>query len=275
MSDVTMVTMPDEPEYADVNETEISSCWNDCKGEDASAVYDKDRQKTDIQDLNDKSGKTTAPPENNEIKPEDAGALKLKYMGEEIEVTRDEAIALAQKGKDYDHIRTERDELKKAYAKLKQISGQLHEESDSPMGKSVEQDTPAAMPAQKDTVSRLSLREKPAESKRPAAAAPATEGKPGGEEAAAAERARQAREFIAEYGSIDPKSIPTEVWEAAAKGKTLLSAYQGWENKQLKAQLEAERKQRENKSKSTGSRQTYGGQMDLMDEITKSWYEND
>ena len=38
-------------------------------------------------------------------KPAETERFRLKHLGEEFEVTREEAIALAQKGRDYDRIR--------------------------------------------------------------------------------------------------------------------------------------------------------------------------
>ena len=47
-------------------------------------------------------------PESKEPEPE---VFKIKYMGEELELKRDEVIQLAQKGKDYDRIRSKYDEF--------------------------------------------------------------------------------------------------------------------------------------------------------------------
>ena len=45
------------------------------------------------------------------VEPKDDQTFRLKYMGEELIVGRDEVIRLAQKGMDYDRIRARADEL--------------------------------------------------------------------------------------------------------------------------------------------------------------------
>ena len=63
----------------------------------------------------------------------------LKVNGEEIEVDRDEVITLAQKGKDYDRIKTERDNLKADSATMTKLKGyesflkELAESGETPM----------------------------------------------------------------------------------------------------------------------------------------------
>jgi hypothetical protein len=94
------------------------------------------------------------------------------------------------------------------------------------------------------------------------------------EQAAAAKRQTEIREFLAEYGTdIDPKAIPQEVWQSVAGGKTLLAAYQAWELHRLRLESRAAQKNTENMTRSAGSRFSLGN-MKPSDAITDDWYGN-
>ncbi len=89
----------------------------------------------------------------------------------------------------------------------------------------------------------------------------------------ALKRQEEIREFLGEYGTgIDPKSIPNEVWQSVAGGKTLLSAYQAWELNKLRAESGALKKSTENKTRSAGSRFSFGS-VKPRDAIADDWYD--
>ncbi len=142
-------------------------------------------------------------------------SFTLKHLGEVTTVGRDEVIALAQKGLDYDRIR----------GKYEQASAELSR---------------AGVP----------------------------------EYAPAARRQSEIREFLAEYGDgINPNTIPREVWQSVAGGKTLLAAYQTWELNKLRADNKAAQKSNENKARSAGSRFSLGN-VKPRDAIADDWYDN-
>lgn len=68
----------------------------------------------------------------------------------------------------------------------------------------------------------------------------------------------QLRRFVRQHPEVDPQEIPPQVWEAVRQGETLGEAYAGYEAGQLRAQLAALKKDRENRSRSTGSRTAAG-----------------
>ena len=77
----------------------------------------------------------------------------------------------------------------------------------------------------------------------------------------------------------DPNSLPKEVWDEVHKGESLVNAYRAWENKQLKAQLDKEKKDAErraqeqkNKARSTGSQSTAGKRTEA-DAFDAAWYD--
>ncbi|HOL80116.1 MAG TPA: hypothetical protein PLA10_08835, partial [Clostridiales bacterium] len=89
------------------------------------------------------------------------------------------------------------------------------------------------------------------------------------QDAAAEKRHAEIMEFLEAYPQIDPAKIPQEVWRAVAAGERLLTAYRNYELtsenttlrqrvSELERTLEAERKNKENKAKSTGTRSSAG-----------------
>ena len=67
------------------------------------------------------------------------------------------------------------------------------------------------------------------------------------------------------------EEIPAEIWRDFAAGKgDLADLFARHENRQLKAQLAAERQNQENRKKSTGSRATAGSAMSKLD---ADWYD--
>lgn len=60
----------------------------------------------------DELNATDSPQDEATAQPKPDAKLKLKYNGEEKEITTEEAITLAQKGMNYDHIKSELETLK-------------------------------------------------------------------------------------------------------------------------------------------------------------------
>ncbi|MCL2409441.1 MAG: hypothetical protein FWC96_07485 [Oscillospiraceae bacterium] len=87
----------------------------------------------------------------------------------------------------------------------------------------------------------------------------------------AARRDSEILEFISVYRDVTPEDIPPEIWEEVNQGRSLLSAYQGYENRQLKAMIEAGARDQENRQRSTGSRATAGNSRE-RGEVEGDWY---
>ncbi len=252
----------EDPAVTPVDDALIDTDWNNDAGD------------TDV-------GKSeTLPADNNpgQSEPKADQSYKLKYLGQEIDVSKDELIKLAQKGRDYDRIRgradTLSDELKKTggyksfLESLAKKSGQTLEgfmngtnsvlTSGGVFDSSA--DTTGSSGAVQDPLSQT---DKPSKGT----------GNGGPEQLGCERRSREVSEFLSEYGMIDPKTIPVEVWDGVRGGKTLLGAYQSFENKRLKAQIEAEKKNLENRRKAAGSRQSPGGAR-ARGEIEDDWYKD-
>lgn len=220
-----------------------------------------------------------AQPEGTETKPEqkqEAGnqRFKLKHLGEESEVDLATVIELAQKGMDYDHVREERDNLKadsETIAKLKGYESflkELAESGETPM--TIEQlveNTRARMLMSNDdslteeeALKKVRETNKAAEKKEPEKAK------------ATPEERRQAMfaSFLAAYPNVKAEDIPKEVWDDAGRTYDLNGAYQRWENRQLRKEIETLRQNQKNKERSTGSRRSVGAAK-VADDFDAGW----
>lgn len=65
-------------------------------------------------------------------------------------------------------------------------------------------------------------------------------------------------QFLEAYPDIKPDEIPAEVWNAANQDGNLLSAYRRYEIEKLRAELEAIRKNQDNRKNAVGSAVTDG-----------------
>jgi hypothetical protein len=243
------------------------------------------------------SDKAATEPEN---KP-DTDQFTLKYLGEEVTKTKDEVIALAQKGMDYERVHSKYEELKPLKDELATLKAEREKDEDdlSFLDELAKEQrvtrselidrARASIIAEREgkdvavVLEKVKLdREKRAIAKEKAAmeaAKTAKNAEADAETKAKAKRDADVKEFVEAYPTVDPKTIPKEVWDDVKQGKSLLAAYVKHENAKLKAELdaekaklEAEKKNAENKSKSTGSRATVGKKKD-MDSIDASWYD--
>ena len=86
-------------------------------------------------------------------------------------------------------------------------------------------------------------------------------------------RQREMERFLAAYPEVKAGDIPREVWEQAARGVPLVSAYAMHENRQLKLQLAAERQDRLNRQRTPGGLGSNSG--NELDELDRMWNEED
>ena len=230
-----------------------------------------------------------------EAKPEAPAddSFELKYMGETRRVGKAEAIVLAQKGMDYDRIRSERDSMTTELEGLRADKNKLAEYEGflDKLARSVGQDIPSMIDT---TLAKMMVaeeakkgnkiteefakqriqfdREKAEFAKQQGSAVKNTGGdapekaetqpepkKAAEDEAAAkARREDEANAFLAAYPDVDPKAIPKEVMEKWRGGQPLLQAYMAYENKKLKAELAALEQNTKNSARSTGSAKSAG-----------------
>lgn len=91
--------------------------------------------------------------------------------------------------------------------------------------------------------------------------------------AEASRRQDDIKGFMTAYPEVTPEDIPQQVWGAVNAGETLVSAYARYENRQLKLQLEAEKKNLENLRRGAGSRASAGAG-EKTDPLDQFWYED-
>lgn len=274
MNDFTTAAPADDTDVSDLvlNEALINEYWNsESDGGLSKAEADMPEP---ADEWNEEELKNSAP------KAEDKAdqSYKLKHLGEEFEVSRDEIIALAQKGKDYDRIRKRADELAETAAKN---SGYIRflDELAKTAGQSVDEFVSKTRTALQPEGTIQNSPQNLGGFNQDSSAASAVNRIASAEAAAEKQmdsdrKSREVREFLTEYSHIEPGSIPREVWDSVASGKSLLSAYQGYENKTLKTRMEAEQKNSVNKARSIGSLFS-AGTMRSRGEIEDDWYKNE
>ena len=239
MDENTTVQTGDES----IDASTIAADWNRSDPVQETAPVEADQQTPEAAPVTEGKPQETAPDATDapDSKPADEQTYSLKHLGEEKAVSREEVIKLAQMGLDYDRQKQKNTDLA---AKVDMLTAEVqkHSEYAEVLGQFAKS------------------QEKPAE------------------EIAAEKRQADVAEFLAEYKSIDPATIPAEVWESVKNGKTLLTAYQAYELKatkaerdRLAAEAEAAKKNAENKAKSTGSKQSAGNKPPL-DQYAADWY---
>lgn len=202
-----------------------------------------------------------------EEKAEADHSTKLKYMGEEKEVSREEAKVLMQKGMDYDRVKGKLNEANQrlaSNAEIVEFVSNLAKE----MNLSTEEFMLQALAgnlAKKENIGldeakrrlQLDKREKALAAKEAEAEAKNKEAR---EQDARVEKARaEVAEFAKLYPDVDVRNIPKEVYQNAAnKQISLTAAYALHEAAQAKAALEAEKQNAKNKERSVGSSSSSG-----------------
>ena len=223
----------------------------------------------------DESAEASEEPVDEEPGKEADQSFTLKHLDEVREVNRDEVIALAQKGLDYDRIRTERDSLKAEKATLQDHEDFLKELAEM-AGTSIEDlmvTTKARLVVadEKKKGNAITLEQAKyrvqSDMKAAKKAEPAAEPKedPKAKDDALNENFMR---FRREYPDVKAEDIPKEVWAEFGDGKKeLTECYRRYENKQLKARIkDLEQK----KVRSTGSRKSNGSPI-KEDDLYVGW----
>lgn len=221
-------------------------------------------------------------PDGGEAAADQPERYTIKNRDETRQVSRDELIAMAQKGWDYDHIREERDQLRqyraeadpayelvKSYAQRNgmNVSDYLdYCRKQELMGQGINEQTANAQIAmEKQQLALQSQQRELQEAQR--------------RQEELAQKARQRADaqkrdmdaFLKTYPGIKPEEIPKEVWAQVAQGQPLVSAYTMHQNQKLAAELAALKKNNENAARTTGSLSSPASG-DKKDEIDQWWY---
>lgn len=200
--------------------------------------------------------------------------FKIKYLGNEEELTLDQITELAQKGRNYDHVVEERDRLKGEAGKYDTFLKELADRA----GLSVDEqiDRTRAMWLMNDEFDKgneISEADALLRVQRQKNETPKEE-----KAEEASEKTNQMIDrFLAIYPDVKATDIPQEVWESAKQTGDLLGAYQAHEIKRLKAENEKvkqEARNERNSQRSTGPRKT-SGSTKPYDDFDAGWDSDD
>ena len=238
----------------------------------------------DLFDLDDDEGNQLAEDESNEDEtqqqqPEDTETQKpetnaenqkkpiltVKHLGVEKELSEEEARALAQKGMDYDHLRQQYDGLKNSEeltlldqmaaemgmdraSYIKALSQFNQNQATAQYVQELKKQYPNTDEAVLQELAKTQLTQRQEQEKQ-AKLTQQQQAEKQQKEAFAA----QYNAFITEYPNVDTAKLPDEVIQSMAAGETMLSAYRGYELKQLRAEKAAAEANQKNKNKALGS----------------------
>ena len=200
-------------------------------------------------------------------------------MDEVRTVDKDEIVKLAQQGMDYERIRTERDQLRD-YRKEADPALALVKEVAAENGMTIEQYADyfrkqklMGLDEKKTQLSGLLLTRKRSSRKPRRKRKPRRNSRNRRQHASRSRKPKQSGMtwacFLKKYPTIKPDAIPKEVWIDVASGVPLVAAYTEHHNKQLETELAAERQNKANAQKTTGSKTTAGA--GHVDEYDKWW----
>ena len=215
-----------------------------------------------------------------EVETRSEDGFTLKWMGKEKSYTREEVIPLAQKGIDYDRVKGQLEESRQKYADYDTIKADLAKRNDQlywleELAKEQNQtlddliEVTQAQVMSRKTGQNIDVCRGMIRNQRMERELKAREEKLTATTDPKAKRDADIDEFMKAYPDWQnkhPDALPPEVWNAVhVHGESLVSAYRAYEVKELKAQLERQKAEAEqrlqkeiNKSRSTGSMSTKG-----------------
>lgn len=283
--------MDEHNETTATEEVDIDGIWAAEDQPELEVVEDVQEQQTEGTDQPreeqpaQEADTDQAKPQEESEKANQPETFTLKYLGQEKAVSREEAVSLAQKGMDYDRIRTERDELRqyrqeadpalslvRGYAERNGMTIQQYIDAcrkQELMAQGVNEQTAAAQVEVEKQRSQLQANSADEESRKRQADAAARQAQERSEA-----RKRDMAEFLDTFPDVKADSIPREVWEMVAKGQSLVTAYTLHQNRQLQAELAAERQNKRSAATTTGSRSTAGTE-NTKNIFDRAWDEAD
>lgn len=196
--------------------------------------------------------------------------FEINYLGNKEQLTLDQMTELAQKGRDYDHVREERDGMRGKYGKYETFLQKLADKAGVSIDEQIDlTEAMWLMDEEADKGNSLTEAEALLRVQRNRNTAPE---KDGAAEAETQEKInREIERFRAVYGDVKYEDIPKEVWDVANVTNDLLGAYQAYEIRQLKSEndkLKQSAQNERNAQRSTGPLKSTGSgnKRDAFDE---------
>ena len=277
MFDQTNQTETQAPVTEQAAETEVSENSSALQSENAEAA-EKDNgpvmpkslfgEDEDGQDADPDSAEkpSEAVEESGQTQQKKPATLRVKYNGKQQDISLDDAVVLAQKGMNYDHILKERDALKEQDTKYKRgmdvldryaARNNMSRDEYVQYLEKVEQQTaieaeiesmaqkyPDSNPELLEEIAKIKANQREREAKEDIARQEAQQ-----------REARIApwRDFFAKFPSVKVDTLPEQVYNDINTGMPPVEAYQKYRIAELESKLSAVEKIRENKSRSIGS----------------------
>lgn len=281
MEETNIVSSPVEDSWDDIDLSDIADSSDDEWGEETESETENEGE-TDTSEPTDadhsEEEAQEAKPEESQpeaVEKEEADhSFTLKYMGEEKQFSREETIALAQKGMDYERIRGKLSEANEMVEFVNSISKEMNLTPQQFMTEAL-----AGQIAKRENISleeakrriELDRREKAISAKE--AAAQEAANKENQEANQRRERIKaELAEFARAYPDVKPDSLPKEVFTIAARSQVgLTAAYAMHMAQEAKSALETERQNAENRAKSVGSSASSGKRK--ADAFEDAWYD--
>lgn len=202
--------------------------------------------------------------------------FKIKYLGNEEELTLEQMTELAQKGRNYDHVVEERDRLKGESGRQRDFLQKLADRA----GVSIDE--------QIDLTEAMWLMDEEAEKGNTLTEAEALLRVQRSRNQPSETKTEEAQEpqnnainmidrFLAAYPNVKYQDIPVDVWNTAMQTGDLLGAYQAEEIRKLRAENEKVRKEAHNErnsQRSTGPRKSSGSSKP-KDDFDAAWDSDD
>lgn len=266
-------------EHMETMQSEVDSAWGeDTVVETPDSAPETPADQPEVQEPD--SAQDTLPAEQE---PEGAPELfTLKNRDEQRQVTREEVVAMAQKGWDYDRVKEERDQLRQ-YRQEADPALELVKSYAQRNGMTVSdyldycrrQELIASGMSEQEAVQKVSMEKERADLDARRAEIEAQEQ----QRNSAAQAYRQAKEarqrdftdFMRAYPKVKADEIPREVWESVRGGRNLTEAYTMYENRRLQTELAAERQNRKNQETSPGS--LGGSNVDNQASMISQWWD--
>ena len=228
--------------------------------EPADQPQETEPQPEETPSVQEEKAPETEAPKTEEPAPDADQYLELKHLDEVRKVSREEAKVLAQKGMDYDRIRSKLDEAANANAKLKVYEDFLQE---------IKGNFNTVEDLMTDTRAKI-------------LAAPAQQPQYGSEDFIQQMKQRSYAAFAKKHPDILPKDIPMEVWEDVNTNTyNLETSYERYMAKSelantktelanMKAEIEALKQNKINEEKAVGSLKTAGAAK-TADKYLEGW----
>lgn len=268
------------PDWDNWDDIDLSDVTDDEAGEEP-VEEEADQPESETVDVEEPE------PEETVEDPTADQPFVLKHLGESREYSRDEVTTLAQKGLDYDRIRTrldqmtaERDANSAAESEAQSFLKEMADATGITVAELMDRTRAQAL-AEKDKIDftvALGRIQNQNEARRLQKEKNQMERSRTQQNEESTKRQTAIEDFARAYPDVKATDIPRTVWEEFSQTGNLVTAYRAEENRQLKEQIEsltkklaAKETNEKNKGRSTGSQKTAGTQ-EPMDPIMADWY---